>query len=101
MAIEMAIKKQKEFSIAEARDKLARLVHCAENGQLVEITRRGKAVAVLLSLKEYQRLVGRTPPLWKAIEEFREVSGIGSHDLEPDEVFAVDRKADRDREVEL
>jgi prevent-host-death family protein len=41
------------YSIAEARDRLARLVHDAEKGIAVELTRLGKRVAVLVSMKDY------------------------------------------------
>ncbi len=47
----------RSYSIAEARDQLARLVHRAESGRAVELTRRGRPVAVLLSASEYERLV--------------------------------------------
>lgn len=45
-----------EMSIAEAKSKFAQLVHQAESGQPVRITRRGRAVAVLLSEAEFERL---------------------------------------------
>lgn len=44
------------WSIAEARDHLPSLVHEAEQGGRVSLTRRGKAVAVLISVSEYDRL---------------------------------------------
>ena len=37
------------FSIAEAKSRFAQLVHQAESGGPVRITRRGRAVAVLVS----------------------------------------------------
>ena len=39
----------KSYSIAKARDQLAELVHRAEKGAAVELTRHGKPVAVILS----------------------------------------------------
>jgi prevent-host-death family protein len=45
-----------ETSIAEAKTQLTRLIHQAERGEAVHITRRGKPVAVLLSEDEYARL---------------------------------------------
>lgn len=100
MAIEMAIQK-KNASIAEARNSLARLVHEAESGHAVEITRRGKPVAVLLSLAEYRRLIGKGGSLWEAIVAFREAHQLESAGIDPDEVFSVDRRDDRDREPAL
>jgi antitoxin Phd len=46
----------KSFSIAEARHDLAALVHQLDRKPLIELTRRGKPVAVLLSIREYNRL---------------------------------------------
>ena len=44
------------YSVASARDNLARLLHEVEEGTLVKITRRGKPVAVLLGVRDYERL---------------------------------------------
>lgn len=44
------------YSIAEARDRFAALVHDLEHLPLIELTRRGQRVAVILSANEYQRL---------------------------------------------
>lgn len=45
-----------ETSVADAKTQLTRLIHQAERGEAVHITRRGKPVAVLLSEDEYARL---------------------------------------------
>ena len=45
-----------EYSIADAKSQFAQLVHRAEGGQAVRITRRGKAVAVLVSEAQFNRL---------------------------------------------
>lgn len=59
---------EKTFSISEAKDRLPRLVHEAEAGAPVALTRRGKAVAVLISKAEYDRLRGRRRKVdWSAI----------------------------------
>ena len=44
------------FSIAEAKSRFAQLVHQAEGGGPVRITRRGRAVAVLVSEADFVRL---------------------------------------------
>lgn len=46
---------QQEYSVAEARDRLAQLVHEAEQGRPIRITRRGKPAAVLVSEADFQR----------------------------------------------
>ena len=64
----------KQYSIAEAKNKLSQVVHEAEGDGQVGLTRRGKPVVVVLSFAEYQRLRGGdSRPLWKAIQEFRAV----------------------------
>lgn len=54
--------RQREYSVAEARDRLAELVHEAERGRPIRITRRGKPAAVLVSETEFQRGQGRRRP---------------------------------------
>ena len=49
----------KQYSIAEARDSLARLVHSAEDRSPIVLTRRGRPVAVLMSYSEYAGLRDR------------------------------------------
>lgn len=46
----------KSVSIADAKNRLTELLYQAEEGQPVQVTRRGQAVAVLLSDTEYLRL---------------------------------------------
>lgn len=45
-----------EYSVADARANLSSLVNEAESGAAPRITRNGKPVAVLLSLREYEKL---------------------------------------------
>lgn len=61
----------KQYSIAEAREKLAHVIQEAEQGSTVQLTRRGRPVAVLLSLDEYDRLSRKRRSFWEAYEEFR------------------------------
>jgi antitoxin Phd len=49
--------KRKSYSIAAARDNFPSLVHAAQAGAAIEVTRRGKPIAVLLALEEYERLI--------------------------------------------
>lgn len=46
----------KSVSIADAKNRLTELLYQAEEGQPVQVTRRGQPVAVLLSEAEYERL---------------------------------------------
>lgn len=71
------------YSIAEARDHLAQVVHEAEKGVPIELTRRGKPVAVLVSTREYRRLTGR-PTFWEAYQAFRQKYAPELAELEDD-----------------
>ena len=46
----------KSYSIAEAKNHFTELVRDVENDSPIQLTRRGKPVAVLLSTREYERL---------------------------------------------
>lgn len=59
------------YSVAEARNHLAALVHEAEAGRPVRISRRGKPAAVLVADQEYDRLARQHTGFWAALESFR------------------------------
>lgn len=86
------------YSISEAKDRLARLVHEAESEGPVELTRRGRPVAVVLGLEDYRRLT--TPKLspWQAIEQFRARHDMEELDIDPDELLDGARDAAPGRE---
>lgn len=69
------------YSIAEAKNALPSLVHAAETGQCVQITRRGKPVAVLLSMEDYARLTNPQPTFSAALQAFFK---LPPEDLSPD-----------------
>ena len=76
---------EKSYSIAEARDNLAKIVHEAESGKTVKLMRRGKTVAVLLSQDEYQQLRPAGKGFWKATQDFRakhNLEGLGFTDAD-------------------
>ena len=50
-------------SIYEARNNFSNLVKRAEGGEVVELTRYDKPVAVLMSYDEYYELEDKMPPL--------------------------------------
>ena len=73
----------KRYSIAEARSNLPTIVDQAEAGQEIELTRRGKAVAVVMSLREFERLRGASTSFGEAYERFlatHELSDVGLDD---------------------
>lgn len=59
------------YSIAQARDKFTAIVHDVEQSSAVEVTRRGKPIAVIISVDEYQRLKNGKKSFADAIDEFR------------------------------
>jgi prevent-host-death family protein len=89
---------QQEVSIAEARQSLPAYVHLVETSHAIHLTRRGKQVAVLLSLAEYERLQGRQPSgLWEAISAFRDSRTVDCDSLSDVDFEGLrDRSSDRD-----
>jgi prevent-host-death family protein len=71
----------KSYSVASARAKLSEIVDQVEAGKEVEITRRGKKVAVVMSAARFARLKGGRVAFATAYETFRR-----EHDLEHDGV---------------
>jgi prevent-host-death family protein len=74
----------KRVSVAEAKNHLPALIHSAEEAP-VEIVRRGKPVAVLLSRATFDRLRGRRPDAWGALERWR--ASVDLKSLELKDVF--------------
>jgi prevent-host-death family protein len=91
----------KEHTIADARANLAELVREAESGRPVELTRRGKRVAVLVSTREYERLVGQPRRFSAAWDAFRKEVDLPSLGIEPEEIFAGVRDACPGRDTDL
>ena len=90
----------KSFSIAQARHNLAALVHELERQSPIRLTRRGKPVAVLLSMREYERLLNRTTSFWDAYTAFRASTDLAQLAIEPSVFDAVrDRSAGREAEL--
>jgi len=76
----------KRYSIAEARNNFTSLVHAAEAGAPVALTRRGKPIAVLLALKEYERLKDRKRAFKAIHEAFRRRNpDLAERGIEPEE----------------
>jgi len=88
----------RRYSIAEARHDLAALVHELEGRDLIELTRRGEPVAVMLSLREYRRLTAGRDRFWEAYSAFRESVDLARLGIEP-EIF--DRDPSPGREARL
>jgi len=62
---------EEHYTIADAKNKLPSIIHAVETGQAVKLTRHGRPVAVLLSIKDYQRLNRKREGYWSALNSFR------------------------------
>jgi len=83
MAIEMARTADRSYSIAQARDRLAAAVRDAERGIAVEITRRGRPVAALVSIGDFRRLRSGSGGFWAACERFRSTLHVAELGIGP------------------
>lgn len=85
------------ITIAEGRNKFGAVVKEAESHP-VEITRRGVPVAVILSMEEYQTLIGKRTGFAQAYQIF-----IAKHNLAElkitDELFPRDPSTGRTLEL--
>jgi prevent-host-death family protein len=89
-----------QYSIAEARHDLAALVRRLENARHIQITRRGKTVAVLVSIQEYERLTAERVGLWEAYTRFRETTNLAELQIDGT-IFDEVRGREPGREVKL
>jgi len=87
------------FSIAEARNRFTAIIRGLKRQPLVEVTRRGKPVAVLLSIEEYKRLAEQPRRFWDTYQAFRTQTPLETLDIES-EIFAV-RDPSPGREISL
>ena len=90
----------KQYSIAEARNHFTTIVRDVEREAAIELTRRGKPVAVLLSIQEYKRLSSSQGSFWKAFTAFRNRVNLQELGIEPD-IFAGLRDRSSGREIAL
>lgn len=91
----------RRHSIAEARNSLPRLVRDAETGRTVELTRRGKPVAVLIGRQDYDRLTSGPGRFSEAYAAFVRDADLKQLAIDPDETFGSLRDAAGGRDVSL
>jgi prevent-host-death family protein len=70
------------YSIAEARANLPTLIDEVEAGGAVELTRRGKAVAIMISVNEYQRLRSKRTSFQDSYQKFLKKHSLAEVGLE-------------------
>lgn len=88
-------------SVAEAKARFAELVHQAERGQPVRITRRGRAVAVLVSEADFALLNGRRAGLLAYTDGWRAKAAQDGLSLADDAVWHGLRNRDDRRPPDL
>ena len=88
-------------SITEARRNLPSLIREAEGGQVVELTRRGNPVAVLIGQRHFERLTASRRGFTQAYDEFAADVDLTELALDPDQLFAVARQETSGRAVRL
>lgn len=98
---QMYIKRMEHsYSIAEARANLPTLIDQVEAGMAIELTRRGKGVAVMISVNEYRRLRSKRTSFQDVYQKFLKKHSLAEVGLEPDFARKV-RDRSPGRSVEL
>lgn len=86
------------YSIAEARNHFAEIVHDLKHNPRVEVTRRGRPVAILISVEEFELLRAGNVGFISAYEAFRSTVDPAKAGIEP-EVFEGLRDPSHGREM--
>ncbi len=76
-----------QYSIAEAKNGLPKLVREAEAGHDIQLTRRGKPVAVVVGTRRYEKLTTSRSSFWESYQRFRREHDLARLDLDPAEIF--------------
>jgi prevent-host-death family protein len=82
----------RSYSIAAARSKFAEIIDEVEAGEDIEIVRRGKKVAVLVSPARYARMAGEKTAFGDAYDAFMRGRDPKTFGLDPEE---MDESRDR------
>jgi prevent-host-death family protein len=83
----------RSYSIAAARSKLAEIIAEVEGGEDVEILRRGKKVAMLVSPARYARMAGERTAFGNAYDAFMAGRDPKTFGLDQDEIEAARDRA--------
>jgi prevent-host-death family protein len=73
----------KRLSVAEARNQFARVIHETEQSGPVEVTRGGRPVAVIVSIKDYRRMTVTKGGFWHAYERLHGDPTLVKVDVDP------------------
>ena len=89
------------YSIADARRNFPKLVHEAEHGKVVGLTRRGELVAMLIGGRHYEQLSSNYRGFAETYRSFAINVDLENLDIEPDRLFSISRKDKHERKVDL
>ena len=91
----------RQHSIAEARRNLPRLIREVEDGKTVELTRRGRPVAVIVGRRTFDRLAAGRRGFADAYGDFTAAVDLSELALDPDGLFDGARDHSPGRDVAL
>ncbi len=86
------------YSVAQARDRFAEIVHSLESQPRVEVTRRGRPVAVLISIEAFERLQAAQADFWDSYQAFRAAHDLAGLEIGP-QMFVGTRDRSPSREA--
>jgi prevent-host-death family protein len=89
----------RRVSVAEARERFSWVLREAEAGRAVEITRRGRPVAVIASPADFARAAGGSPSFGEAMDAFR--AATPASDLLAEDAVRDLRSREPGRDVSL
>lgn len=78
-----SLRMAQSYAIAEARANLPTLIDEVAAGAAVQLTRRGKVIAVMISVEEYERLRAPRPSFQEAYQQFLKKHSPAQAGLEP------------------
>jgi prevent-host-death family protein len=76
------------YSISEAKNRLSEFVRTVEQGETIQLTRRGKVVAELHPALNARQLKAGKVDFWEAYLAFRREHNLEELDLDVDAIFA-------------
>lgn len=74
----------KSYSVADARAHLPDILDDVEAGKEIELTRRGRAVAIVISAEKYEALRGEQSSFGEAYRVFATRHALDEVGLDPD-----------------
>ena len=89
------------YSISAARSNFPRLVHEAEHGKTVGLTRRGELVAMLIGRRHFEQLSASHRGFAETYRNFTVNVDLTNLDIEPDRLFSISRKDIQGRKVNV